>query len=239
MLREVHEEKTEAEGSQTDSSLKTTLSPIQISRDNVKGADEYQRKTRLLARAQHWVFPFGSCGFNSPCRLFPIAEYRPWAAHLLKVPYLAEKIDPLTKQKTSHVINPFQEPLFLFYSHNRVHRHKFHDSSWVWINKQADPIMRARDFTAADLLAMEAKYRTKIIKNAALKMSGMKGDPARLKTMSMNMKDFVIDRECASAFETASFNDHNLRDMHRWQVLNYSTCLQEYIYYPMLSDSNN
>ena len=119
-------------------------------------------------------------------------------------------------------MNPFQEPLFMFYSHNRVHRHKFHDSSKVWIDKQADPIMRAEDFTTADLLAMNRDERTRIIKHAALKISGMKGDAARLKTMSMNMRNFTTDYECASSFETTSMNDNNLLDMHRWQVLNYS-----------------
>ena len=86
---------------------------IRIKRDNIAPADEYQRKIPLLGRGVHWVFPLGLCGYNSPGRLYEICEYRQFANHLMKIPYLTIEKDMTTGEETYRVINAFQAVWFL------------------------------------------------------------------------------------------------------------------------------
>ena len=193
---------------------------ITINRNKAtKPIDEFTREMKWLARAFPVHFPFGVCSFNNTDRPYAIDDFREYIDHLMKLTYQRPHPDP-TKPDIYH--NPFQEPTFIQYAHNRIHRHRIMSQFHFYIeHKCTDHRLRSDDFTISDLKAMTNKQIAKLVKNAVVYMRALPGDPGDLRRVANNMRNFTLDYECASDFETTSYNDLHLPDLHRPEILNY------------------
>ena len=72
-----------------------------------------------------------------------------------------------------------------------------------------------------ELLDMPTKAIAQIVKHAIVHITPMDGDPGDLRKWSKIMRSFTLNYECGTDFQTTSYNDLSLPDLHRPDVLNY------------------
>jgi len=142
--------------SNTDAPTPPTL---KLPRKEVKPCDEFQKEVALLPGAFPHLFPFGLCGFVNPKRPHTLDDFQDFVCHLMKLTYVKPDGTPF---------NPFQEdPMFLHYCNNRIHRHNTSNQWTVYLQYQLkDQRLLSEDFTHGDFKKLSPKERAQIINHA-------------------------------------------------------------------------
>ena len=61
----------------------------------------------------------------------------------------------------------------------------------------------------------------RMVHHAVVRIRPLEGDPGHLRKVANDMRSFTMDYECPSDFDTTSYNDLHINDLHRMKILPY------------------
>ena len=177
----------------------------------------------IIAMAFVVEFPFGITGFRT-LRHTPIDDIIEWTRHLC---YLCYQINV----KTGELKHTFQaNPVFVLYIRNRAHRHAINNGLKFFLQRTTKQLKRKFPLWKEGITNAEFKKwpKAELLKFHEFVTSNMEckpGDPADLRNFKKTITSCTLAHGTPTDYITTSWDDPNVWDLHRPQILPYKEIL--------------
>lgn len=195
----------------------TTSCDIRLDYDKARPQNEWSEKD-IIAMAFVVEFPFGITSFRT-LRHSPIDDIIQWTCHLC---YLCYQLDETGKLKHAFQANP----VFVLYIRNRAHRHAINNGLKFFLQRTTKQLKRKFPLWREGITNAEFKNwpKTELLKFHQYVTSNMEckpGDLADLRNFKKTITSCTLAHGTPTDYVTTSWNDPNVWDLHRPQILPY------------------